>query len=209
MVTSSIGEEAPEVGRAATRALELARVLGDRAGELEASAFLYFHYEGGGHFSRLKEIAEAMLRGAEESGDPRLLVAAHYQFANYLTFHTSDFMLAREHYEKALAAYNSTSSPVDLRTRERFANANAFLGWILANLGFLDQAVVACRRAVEFAREQSTAFTVGWTLHLLGWVYRTRGDIEETLATAGALESLVEEYGLTDLHLGWILVARG
>jgi tetratricopeptide (TPR) repeat protein len=92
--------------------------------------------------------------------------------------------------------------------RSEFAIVSAMLGEVLEQLGFLDQAVIITRDAVEFAREQSTAFLFGFTLNWMASVYRTRGDIEETLATADALESLVEKYGLSD-HLGKILIARG
>ena len=203
------GYAAPEVGVATKRALELAQSLGDREAELHANSVLYFHYSGlGGHFSQMREIAEAMVRQAEESGDPRLRVAAHHKLGHYLHQHTSDLTHAREHYEKTMAAYNSTADHSDLGTRYCYAMVNAMLGAVLGQLGFLDQAVMTTRCGVEFAREQTTAFLLGWTLDSMLQVYHARGDIEETLAAAQALESLVEEHSLSD-HFGRILIARG
>jgi ABC-type multidrug transport system fused ATPase/permease subunit len=92
--------------------------------------------------------------------------------------------------------------------RSEFAIVKAMLGSVLGDMGFLDQAVMTTRSAVEFAREPTTPFLRGWTLHWLALVCRARGDIGETLAAAQALESVVEEYGLSD-HLGRILIARG
>jgi tetratricopeptide (TPR) repeat protein len=202
------GDAAPAVGVAATRALELARSLADRSGEMEANAFLYFYHEWSGHFSPLREIAETMLRQAEESGEPRLLVAAHHHFGTYFIMHTFDYPQARQHYEKAIAAYNSTSDHSDPRMKERFAVVHGALGIVLGGLGFLDQAVATSRRALEIAREDGRSFLVGWALDQQVGVYRMRGDIDETLAAVEALQSLVEEYGLTD-HDGQVLVARG
>lgn len=202
------GYAAPEVGDAAKRAVELARSLGDRLAEFTASKLLYFHYDLCGHHAPLREIAEGLVRQAEESGEPRLQVSAHHLMGVYLHFHTSDFTRAREHYEKTIAAYNSTSDHSDLGMRSDFAIVNAMLGDLLGQLGFLDQAVTTTRRAVEFAREQSTAFLYGWTLDWMAAVYRARADVGEMLAAAETLESLVEEYGLSD-HLGRILVTRG
>jgi adenylate cyclase len=148
-----------------------------------------------------------MVRQAEESGEPRLRIVAHHMLGFYLQSNPCDFIHAREQYEKAIGAYNSTSDP-DLGMRSTFAIVNAMLGYLLGEMGFLDQAIMTTRCAVEFAREQSTAFMLGFTLHWMAVVCRARGDIGETLAAAEALESLSEEHGLSD-HLGRILVARG
>ena len=201
------GYAAPEVRDATQRALVLARGLGDREAEFRASSGLFFHYEFSGQFSPLQEIAEAMLRLAEESGEAAMRLEAHHNLGVYLHLHKCDLIRAREHYEKAMAVYHSTADH-EPGMKLGYAIVAAMLGQLLGELGFLEQGVTTTRRAVEFAREQSTAFMVGWTLDWLARVYCMRADIEETLATADALESVVKEYGLSDHH-GRILVSRG
>jgi DNA-binding winged helix-turn-helix (wHTH) protein len=204
---TSRGYAAPEVRDATKRALELARDLGDREAEFRASSGLYFHYQFSGHFSPLRELAEAMLRLAEESGEPGMRLEAHHHLGEYLHLQTCDFVNAREHYEKAMAVYDSTSNH-DAGMKLGYAIVAAMLGHVVGELGFLEQGVTTTRRAVEFAREQSTAFMIGWTLDWIVRVYRMQEDIEETLAAADALESVVNEFGLSD-HRGRILTARG
>ena len=87
------GYAAQEVGDAAKRAIELARSLGDREAEFQANRPLYFHYQLSGHFSPLREIAEAMVRQAEESGEPPLRLGAHHLLGvlpthEHFRFHT-------------------------------------------------------------------------------------------------------------------------
>ena len=201
------GYAALEVRDAARRALELAQRLGDRVAEFQANHVLYFHYQFGGHFPPLREIAEAMLRLAEETHEPGMRLEAHHHLGVYLQLNTSDFVHAREHYEKAMVVYDSTSDH-DPGMKLGYAIVAAMLGYVLGELGFLEQGVTTTRRAVEFAREQSTAFMLGWTLDWMVQVYRARGEVGETLAAADALESVVKEYGLSD-HDGRIFVARG
>jgi DNA-binding winged helix-turn-helix (wHTH) protein/tetratricopeptide (TPR) repeat protein len=201
------GYAAPEVRDATKRALVLARRLGDREAEFKASSGLYFHYQFSGNFAPLREIAEAMLKLAEASGEPRLRLEAHHHLGVYLHLHTSDFVHAREHYEKAMEVYHSASDH-DPGMKLGYAIVKAMLGEVLGQLGFLDQAVTITRGAVEFAREESTAFIHGWSLNWMTTVYRERLDIGETLAATDALEAVVKEYGLSD-HDGRILVARG
>src|SRR5208283_1052621 len=145
---------ATEVGNASRRALELARGLGDRKAEFRANGGLYFHYLFSGQIAPLLEIAEAMLRLAEETREPGMRLEAHHHLGVYLHLHTSDLIHAREHYEKAMAVYHSTRDH-EPGIKLGYAIVVAMLEYVLGQLGFADQGVATTLRAVEFARQQS------------------------------------------------------
>jgi predicted ATPase len=201
------GSSSSEVRDAAIRALELARSLGDYRTEFAAKNALFDHYTFAGDYSRSREMAEAMVAQADASGQPPLRVVAHQQLGQNLHF-GADFEAAREHYEAAIAAYNSTLDHSDRGMRRGFAMAHTQLGQLLSRKGFLDQGIAMARRGVELARELTDAETLAWRLIDLAWVHQMRSEIDEILPAAEEAASLSEEYGLSDT-LRWATIWRG
>ena len=208
------GLSSTEVRDAGTRALELARGLGDYRAQFAAKSLLYWYYWWIGDPSRRREIADALLAQAEDSGEPALLVIAHEKLGETLQ-NSCDFAAAREHFETAIAVYNSTPNHSDPNMQGDFALAHAGLGEMLCQAGFLDQGIAMSRRAVELAREMAGAEIIAWRLTVLTFSHQMRGEIDETLAAAGEAVSLSEEYGLPDPlpraagSRGWALARKG
>jgi adenylate cyclase len=208
------GYSSPEVRDRATRALELAHSLSDHRTEFAAKSWLFDHYTFAGDPLRAREMADAMVAQADESGEPILRVLAHTRLGDTLLF-GADFEAAREHVETAIAAYNSTLDHRDREMRRSFVTAHTQLGFLLSGAGFLDKGIAMARRAVELAREAPDAAFLAWRLTLLAWVHQIRGEIDETLAAAEEAVSLSEEYGFPDplsfvtIWRGWAMARKG
>jgi tetratricopeptide (TPR) repeat protein len=126
-----------------------------------------------------------------------------------------DFEAAREQFETAIAAYNSTSDHRDYELRNSFVDSYCHLGDLLSRAGFLDQGVATMRRGLEPARELTDAHLLAWELEKLAVVHQMRGEIDETLAAAEEVASLAEEHGFPGAlwfmmrHRAWAMPRKG
>ena len=193
----STGYAADEVREAAERVIPLAKELGDRDAEFGARRNLFWYWSARDESSRAREIAEELVQEAEDSNVPGRRVSAYHSLATY--FETNDdFLLARAHYETAVAAYHSMSDSQDRALRADFPFVQAHLGLVIAILGYLDQAVPMARRGVSSARATGDADCIAGTLIFLAHVLRTRGEIDEMLVVMNEVRAVAEEYALAN-----------
>jgi predicted ATPase len=121
------GWGAPEVERASSRARELCARLGNPP-ELFSALFALW----GVHFIRadLKtalELAHQLLRRAESSQNPMLVLFAHHALG-FTFFHMGEFPLAREHFEIALSLDDPQRPKAGLSIDEKVANLS-YMAW--------------------------------------------------------------------------------
>jgi len=214
-LSSVYGYESSEVRAAASRAFELADLLGDSDLSFEAQIGLYWHFWFTGDFERSKNTAHLISARAAESTKPsRMVVAEH--IAGSEALHAADYIESRRHLEAGIAVYHSITDRADYNMRSSFADSHKILSYALAILGYLDQALVCARRGLNLARQLYSASDEAWGLVWLMLVHLIRGDTQETRRTADLLESLVEKSGLTQTlpsfaHLGqgWGMASEG
>jgi predicted ATPase len=108
-----------EVELAFTRALEICEQLGNPSEVFFALFGLHSVYHVRGLYRPARERAYALLRLAQSTDDPMLLLLAHYT-VGLTSLHTGEFLLARKHQEKMLALYNEErDKPLSFRKAQR------------------------------------------------------------------------------------------
>ena len=153
-----------------------------------------------------------LLLEAEDAGRIREAGRAHVWLGLIAYWH-GDFVEARTHCERALAARDPNPDP---KVREILGDqssyASSFLAATMWQLGEVERARelidYATRRASEFGHTGAIGDAFFWKSYLEVW----RGDPVATLSAAEAVESVAREYAMAqflieaELHSGW---ARG
>jgi len=207
------GWGAPEVERASTRALELCERLGDPPELFYALLGVWDVRFIRAELRTALEIAQQLLRKAESSHDPVLLVFAHQTLGVHL-LHMGELPVAREHQEIALALLlDVPKKPVPgIDGKVVILSCLAWTQWYL---GYPDQALNSCHEAVETAQAlshpHSIAFAYGYAIH----VHRLRRQVEALREINEREFALSSEYGLADFlalaigFRGWGMAMQG
>ena len=210
------GYSAQEVGSVYARA----RVLGERLGATpEVSQALWglwtFHAVKA-ELSAGLGIARELLDLAERVSSPGVAMRGHWAMEITRT-HQGDFRLALEHFEKALALYDSDRHADDL-----FVDAlnpgvavRCFAGWCFWFMGQPDRALALIQDAVAIARQLSEPHGLAHALVFAAMHHQFRR--EPSLAQRCADEAIVlaGEHGLAlysaaaRIVRGWALIGRG
>ena len=208
------GFAALEVGRAYERARELCRQGADHP-ELPAvlwGLYVYHLHRSGVHAAY--DVAEELLRLAEQRRDPAACAIGHRCLA-VGAMHRGNQQLALAHFELSLAPYDRADhrSPVFLADI-RVASLN-FIPLILLWRGEIDQAIARSRAAFAAAQELGDAYTFSHVFHLNCWLYQHLGDSTTVRERAEAAMKLTAEHGFplwevcAAFWYGWALAAAG
>jgi class 3 adenylate cyclase/predicted ATPase len=208
------GFAALEVGRAYERARELCRQRADHP-ELPAvlwGLYVYHLHRSGVHAAY--DVAEELLRLAEQRRDPAACALGHRCLA-VAAMHRGNQQLALAHFELSLAPYDRADhrSPVFLADI-RVASLN-FIPLILLWRGEIDQAIARSRAAFAAAQELGDAYTLSHVFHLNCWLYQHLGDSTTVRERAEAALKLTAEHGFplwevcAAFWYGWALAASG
>jgi class 3 adenylate cyclase/predicted ATPase len=207
------GWGAPEVERASTRARELCERLGDPPELFSALGAVWNVRFIRAELRRALEDAQQLLRRAESSHDPALLLSAHRTLGETL-FHMGELPLAREHHEIALSLGNHKRPLAATVIDEEVCDLSC-MAWIQWHLGYPDQALKSCHEAVETAQAlshpHSIAFAYGYAIH----VHRLRRQVEALREINEREFALSSEYGIADFlalaigFRGWGLAMQG
>jgi tetratricopeptide (TPR) repeat protein len=210
------GFAALEVGRAYERARELCRQRADHP-ELPAvlsGLFVHHLHRSGVHVCY--DVAEELLRLAEQRRDPAACAVGHRSLA-VGALHRGNQQLALAHFELALALYDRADhrSPVLLSMSDiRVASLN-FIPLILLWRGEIDQAIARSRAAFAAAQELGDAYTMSHVFHLNCWLYQHLDDPTTVRERAEAAMKLTAEHGFSLWEMdaafwrGWALAAAG
>jgi predicted ATPase len=184
--------------RAASRAVALAgRIGANSPAQLQALwargwlARLHLHR---GELRTGQAIAEEALALAERLGDRLSLGPAHYVIGVSRYF-LSDFAAARRHFEKGLALYDPE------RDRAKAARygfdtgiaCRSWLGVVLWDQGFPDQALRYEEEATASARAASHPLSEAWALTTAALVHQLRGEATPCGERAGAALGLATD----------------
>jgi DNA-binding winged helix-turn-helix (wHTH) protein/tetratricopeptide (TPR) repeat protein len=164
------------------------------------------------------ELGELMLRRASSPAAGRAVrVQAHYGHGVTL-FHIGMFDAAREHFEKALAAYDSESHAEHLRVYGGYDPGVActmWLGLTLALLGRLEDAAACDRQGFERAQRLSDPFSLAWGYYATCVAKQFFGDWAASERDAAEAARLSEEHGfphtlaIATASLGWARIMQG
>ena len=209
----SKGFAAEETKAAFARAAEFVGGTDDFAGRFTALQGQWSAAVTGGELRTARGLAGTVLREAEEAGRAREVRIANW-WLGMLAFWRGDFVEARTHHERALAARDPNPDPNAevARTGDPSTWESSSFAATMWQLGELERARElidwATQRASEIGHIRSFADALFWKSYLEIW----GGDPLATLSAAEALEPLAREHGMTqylneaELHSGW---ARG
>src|SRR5262249_46913454 len=107
-------------------------------------------------YTATRELAEQLVRLAQNAQDPTLLLEAHQRLGNTLLW-LGEFAPARDHLEQGSALYDPLRhrSHVSLYGHDPGMWCLFFGAWTLWHLGYPDQALKRSREALTLAQEQS------------------------------------------------------
>jgi hypothetical protein len=159
--------EAPEMGAAFTRALDIAKGVGDSEYQLRALCGLYFYHTGSSRYRVAMRFAQEFHDLAKSGSD------ANHQLYGERTMGVAKHLLgdqigARRHLEQVLShdtTVDHRPSVIRYQTDLR-VSARAFLARVLWLRGFPDQAVSAAEIGIEEARATGHAISQCYALAL-------------------------------------------
>jgi predicted ATPase len=144
------GFAAPEAGQAYGRALELCRQVGENPQLFPVLVGLRIFYAQRGELKTARELAEQLLRLAENAQDSHLLVEAHYALGVPL-YWQGELPLALTHFEQGARIYDPDLHRLHAFRYEIDPGVSCLLytAWTLSRLGYYDQALKRVHEALN------------------------------------------------------------
>ena len=231
-LTATKGWAAPEVEKAATRALKLCQQLGETPQLFPVLFRLIEFYLNRGKLQTLRELAEQLMRMAQSVQDPYPLSVAHLVLGATLCW-LGELPSARQHVEQALVLYDSqtplgpTNNTADPR-RERLTSPKApwlsyrwasntadprieclaYAVWTLWPLGYADQALKRSQELLALAEGFSQPLGLDYALAIATWCHLLRREAQVAGERAGAVMTLSTEQGFP-YFLAWGTMLQG
>src|SRR5262245_33556459 len=210
------GQGAPEVAHAYTQAHALCRHVGETPELVPVLFGLWRFYTVQPQLHTARELGERLLRLAQRTDDPALVVIAHYTLG--LTWcWLGAWPVARLHLEEGIARYTP-----DLRLAQVFrigqdlgAGCRLYAAMTLWCLGYPAQALARLHDALALAQDLSHPFTLAWA-HAMGtMVYHLRRAVSAVYEHAEAAVALSTGKGFPfwatsgTIVRGWALAMQG
>lgn len=174
-LVASLGNPAPETGRAYARARELGERLGDTAALVPVLSGLSTYYQTSGDYAAMREISEELLCLGRQHGDAASSLVGHRSMALYL-YQLGDITSAQEHFERVLSLYTPEAHQglASLAAFDMRAVALSYLPLVFFALGYPDRASATSRQALAWSRSlrhpHNLAFSLNYAaaFHLIG-----------------------------------------
>jgi predicted ATPase len=204
------GYAAPETGWAYTRARELCQRLADPPELFSALYGLWVHHLLRGELPRAYELAERVLRLAQEAHDPALLGQAQHALGSN-SYWMGRFVPAIEHLQKATSLYDPEGNlPLMIQyggadARVRSLSYQAMALW---QLGYPDQALKLGKDVLALARRVSHPFSLAFAGWCFGVMLQLRREARAALQHAESMIALFAEHGFID-QFSWATGLRG
>jgi class 3 adenylate cyclase/tetratricopeptide (TPR) repeat protein len=160
------------------------------------------------------ELADQLLAMAEQVGDRKMLLSAHWACGTIL-FERGELVAANEHLEKAVADYDLHQPLPDKQEELRRVAALGRLYLVWHQLGYADRARAKSREALKVAERSSASFILAVAIYNVAQYNLLRGDAAAALKDAEQAMDLIESFGLMTLWpltaavKGGAMIARG
>jgi predicted ATPase len=206
------GWAAAEAERAFTRARELCERLGEPKELFSALFGLFAVYYLRGELRRAYELAEQLLRRAQGTKDPTLLMHAHAVLGS-ASFSMGELLLAKDHLEMGISLYDrERPTAIGLDSGVSCLSYSANTLWYL---GYPDQALMRGNEAVALAQTLSHPLNLAFAEGVSGYLRQYRGEARAAQETAERLIALSVEHGFTHwlaqatIERGWAMAQQG
>jgi class 3 adenylate cyclase/predicted ATPase len=192
------GYAAPEVGTAYVRARELCQQIGETPQLFLALAGLLKFYLARGELQTAQEMAEQLLRLAQQVQDPTLVMTAHASLG-VTSFYRGALIAARTHLEQAITLYDPHQHGFLVRVHgdDLGTNSLSFLSWTLWRLGYPDQALHRSQEALTLAHALAHPYAIAFALGFAPALHQYRGEAQQAQEQAEALIRLANDQGMT------------
>jgi predicted ATPase len=189
---------------------ELCGRLGDSPELFPALFGLWIVYVARGELGRTYELAEQLLRLAQSTHEPALLLYARYALGT-TSYWRGEFPSAREHLENAITLYDpERHRPLIFRYGGADAGVRSLSNAALTlwQLGYPDQALERGNESLALAQALSHAFSLAFAEFVVGFLHQLRREARAAQETAESAIALSTERGFT-LWLGMATGLRG
>jgi predicted ATPase len=158
---ASKGYAVPEAAKAYARAWELCQQMEETPQSFSALWGQWAYRLVRAEFAMALALAEQLLRIAQHTQEPLLLMEAHHAVGD--TFYSmGEFIRSREHSEKGIALYDSYQQPsLPQYASDAGVSCRSLAGWDLFALGYPDQALKRACEAVSLAKKIAHPFSLG------------------------------------------------
>jgi tetratricopeptide (TPR) repeat protein len=208
------GFTSAEMKRAFDRAGELCIKLGDPTQLFRVLFGQAAFYLFSGQLEACRELAERCLNHARQSGDPDMLLEAHFSLGNVL-YWQGEFAPASAEMQQVIAQYQPHQHEV--HTTHFGHNPRitclTYGAWATCALGHPQRALDLAQEAVSLSEELNHGFSRVIAVQILAFLHHQRRDVEETKRYA---EILIEQAGQYPPYwiagrflLGWSLIRLG
>ena len=205
------GHGAPERERAYARARELCERVGDPPELFPALYGLWSVYFIQGGIRTGYQLAEQLLRLAQNAHDPPLLLYAHFALGDS-SFWMGEVLSAREHLEMAISIYDpERHRPLTLRYCGVDAGVGSlsYLALTLWHLGYPDQALKRGNEAIALAQTLSHAFSLAFAVYFFAVIHQYRRETRAAKEIAEGTIALCAQHGLLPDFLASATSLRG
>ncbi len=183
------GYAAPDVKNAYARARDLCKQIGEASQLFQILAGLWGFYLVRAEYQTAHELADQLLRLAQNAQDSHLLLVAHNALGMTL-YGTGEFISAREHLEAGLAFYDPQQhrSLAFLYGQDLGTTCLNYLALTLWHLGYPDLALEKSREALKLTQELPHPFSLAQSLDLASTLHHFR---REALAAQEPAEAVI------------------
>jgi predicted ATPase len=214
MVTK--GHASLEAEKAYTRARELCQQVGETPQLFPVLWGLRAFYLVRAELQTARELGEQLMRLAQSTQDPALLLASHNALGVALVW-LGELTPGRELLEQGIALYNPLQhrSLAFLYGQDLKVTALSNVAMALWPLGYPDQALQRIHEALTLAQKLSHPFSLAYALFCAAFLYQYRREGQVTQERAGAMITLSSEQGFPLLLAygtilrGWALAEQG
>ncbi|UTW13041.1 adenylate/guanylate cyclase domain-containing protein [Marinobacterium rhizophilum] len=213
---ASLGYAAPEVEASYSRALTLARRLGEAPQLFSVLVGLRRFYNLRGEFRRAQEVGLLLMNQAQSSGDAQLMLEAHAAVGP-TCFFMGDYGAARRHLEALCQGYDRRQHAhhaVDYGMDPGVLGHN-FMAWVLWFSGQPEAALVRSERMLALAEKVAHPFSLAFALGYSAEMHQLRGEVDRVRKRAEAAVALSVEQGFPywqaqgRVLLGWVDAREG
>jgi serine/threonine protein kinase/predicted ATPase len=210
------GYSAPETRSSMDRARELCEKLGETRVIFRAILGVYLTAMIGGRFKLAADLAQELVRHAENSQDAFLLAGAHIAMAFTLGCQGRP-ALAYEHSRRGFAHYDPTKSSLynSFYGHEIGVYGRCLTARIIWRLGYPDEARRWVEEGLRLARAEGSTQSLAAALSSFSWLHLELRNIDELLQTTADLIAYCKKHGFVSVGLvhtvvrGWAIGEQG
>jgi len=203
------GFAAPEVERAFTRARELCERVCDPPELFPALFGLWLVYLLRGEIQTAYELAEQLLRRAQNTRDPAALMHGHAALGS-TSYWMGQFLPAKQHIETAISLYDPERYTLAFRYGAGDSRVFhlSYVALTLWHLGYSDRALKRSNEALALAEGLSHPFSLTFAEFFVGVMRQLRREVHAAQEHADGMIALSAEHGFSQL-LAWATTVRG